>query len=171
MTRTETQEVSKMRIAVLSDTHLRAGKSLPSFVLENLSPIDLIIHAGDLTNMGLIDDLTAYAAVRAVRGNCDGWDVNLPERDVFECEGFRIGLIHGNAGKGNTTPDRAYNEFKDSSVDIIIFGHSHTPYMEWRNSVLLFNPGSPTEKRRELQYSFGIIEISSGKVIAKHLYF
>lgn len=160
-----------MRIAVLSDTHLQRGKSLPRFVWEQLTQIDMIIHAGDLTNMGLFEELSSIAPVRAVRGNCDGWDVSLPERDVFECEGLKIGLIHGNSGEGSSTPERAYLAFKDTSVDVIVFGHSHAPFLEWREGILLFNPGSSTNKRRELQYSFGLLDIQNGQVKAKHLYF
>lgn len=160
-----------MEIAVLSDTHLRAGKTLPRFVWENLTRVDMIIHAGDLTHWGLIEDLACIAPVRAVRGNCDGWDVVLPERDIVECESLRIGIIHGNAGRGKSTPERAFNAFEDSPVDLIVFGHSHVPFMEWRNGILMFNPGSPTDKRREPQYSFGLLDIRQGKVQAKHLYF
>jgi putative phosphoesterase len=160
-----------MRIAVLSDTHLRVGKTLPSFVWEQLTQIDMIIHAGDLTHIGLLEELSTIAPVRAVRGNCDGWDVSLPNRDVIECEAIRIGLIHGDSGKGKSTQERAYLVFKDSSVDVIVFGHSHTPFMEWRDGILMFNPGSPTDKRRELQYSFGILDIQQGQIKAKHLYF
>jgi len=160
-----------MRIAVLSDTHLRVGKTLPSFVWEQLTQIDMIIHAGDLTHIGLLEELSTIAPVRAVRGNCDGWDVSLPNRDVIECETIRIGLIHGDSGKGKSTQERAYLAFKDSSVDVIVFGHSHTPFMEWRDGILMFNPGSPTDKRRELQYSFGILDIQQRQIKAKHLYF
>ena len=160
-----------MRIAVLSDTHLRVGKTLPSFVWEQLTQIDMIIHAGDLTHIGLLEELSTIAPVRAVRGNCDGWDDSLPNRDIIECENIRIGLIHGDSGKGKSTQERAYLAFKDSSVDVIVFGHSHTPFMEWRDGILMFNPGSPTDKRRELQYSFGILDIQQGQIKAKHLYF
>lgn len=160
-----------MRIAVLSDTHLRVGSSLPRFVWENLTQIDMIIHAGDLTHMGVIEELACIAPVRAVRGNCDGWDVSLPYRDLIECDGLRIGLIHGNGGRGKSTPERAYAAFEDTSVDLIVFGHSHMPFMEWRNGILMFNPGSPTDKRREPQYSFGLLDIQQGQVNAKHLYF
>ena len=160
-----------MRIAVLSDTHLRVGKALPRFVWEQLTDIDMILHAGDLTHCGLLEELSCIAPVRAVRGNCDGWDVSLPNRDIVECEGFRIGLIHGDSGKGKSTPERAHRAFQDTSVDLIVFGHSHIPFMEWQNGILLFNPGSPTDKRREPQYSMGLLEIQPGQVTAKHLYF
>ena len=160
-----------MRIAVLSDTHLRVGKSLPRFVWEQLTDIDMILHAGDLTHSGLLEELSCIAPTRAVRGNCDNWDVSLPDKDIVECEGFRIGLIHGHSGKGKSTADRAYHAFQDTPVDLIVFGHSHMPYMEWQEGILLFNPGSPTDKRRELRYSMGLLEIQQRQVAAKHLYF
>lgn len=160
-----------MRIAVLSDTHCREGRSLPRFVWEHLNSVDLILHAGDLTHPGLIDELALIAPVRAVRGNCDSWDVHLPERELFTCEGLKMGLIHGNAGKGKTTPERAYYAFEHDAVDIVVFGHSHMPLMERKNGIILFNPGSPTDKRREPQYSFGLITIQQGELQAKHLYF
>lgn len=160
-----------MEIAVLSDTHLRAGRTLPRFVWEHLTDIDMIIHAGDLTNMGLLEELACIAPVHAVCGNCDDWDVALPERDIIECESLKIGIIHGNVGKGKSTPERAFNAFEDSPVDLIIFGHSHVPFMEWRNGILLFNPGSPTDKRRERHYSLGLLNIQQGQVNARHLYF
>lgn len=160
-----------MRIAVLSDTHLRAGKSLPSFVWEQLNQIDMILHAGDLTHMGLLEELSCLAPVRAVRGNCDGWNVSLPDQDIIECEALRIGLIHGDSGKGKSTPERAFMAFKDVPVNLIVFGHSHSPFMEWRDGILMFNPGSPTDKRRELQYSLGILDIQQGQLKARHLYF
>ncbi len=160
-----------MRIAVLSDTHLREGRSLPRFVRENLTQIEMILHAGDLTHMGLLEELACIAPVRAVRGNCDGWDVSLPDRDIIECGSWKIGLVHGNVGKGNSTPERAFNEFTETPVNVIVFGHSHTPYMEWRKGILLFNPGSPTDKRREPQYSFGILDVQPDQITAKHLYF
>ncbi|HZK83743.1 MAG TPA: metallophosphoesterase family protein [Desulfosporosinus sp.] len=160
-----------MRIAVLSDTHLREGKSLPSFVWKQLNQIDMIFHAGDLTHMGLLEELSCIAPVKAVRGNCDGWDVTLPDREVIVCEALKIGLIHGDAGKGKSTPERAYLAFKDTTVDLIVFGHSHAPYMDWRDGIFMFNPGSPTDKRRELQYSFGLLDIQQGQVKAKHFFF
>lgn len=160
-----------MRIAVLSDTHLRVGKSLPTFVWQHLTDVNLILHAGDLTNIGLLAELACISPVHAVKGNCDGWDVSLPERDIFDCEGLRIGLIHGDSGRERSPQERAYAAFKDSMVDLIVFGHSHIPFMEHKNGILMFNPGSPTDKRRQPRYSFGLLEIQQREIKAKHIYF
>lgn len=161
-----------MIIGVLSDTHLRVGQSLPARVWEELSEADLIIHAGDILNSEVLTDLSSLAPVEAVRGNCDDWELaKLPERKILACEGKRIGLTHGAFGPGKTTPERAFRAFDKSEVDIIVFGHSHTPYSQWREGILLFNPGSPTDKRRELKYSMGILKIDSTGIETKHLYF
>lgn len=160
-----------MQIAVLADTHLRGGRSLPKFIWEHLPDADLILHAGDLTHSGLIDELSLLAPVKAVCGNCDDWDVNLPNQEWIECESFRIGLIHGHTGKGKTTLERAFNAFEKAPVNVIVFGHSHTPVLQWYNGVLMFNPGSPTDKRREPQYSFGWLDVQEDHINAKHFYF
>lgn len=161
-----------MIIGVLSDTHLREGQTLPTRVWEELSKVDLILHAGDIMDPGVLTDLSSLAPVEAVRGNCDGWELDkLPEQKNIPCLGKRIGLIHGAYGKGRTTPERAFRAFDKGTVDVIVFGHSHSPYLEWREGILLFNPGSPTDKRRELKYSMGLLKIESTGIQAKHLYF
>ena len=104
-----------MIIAVLSDTHLRVGQTLPAFVWQHLTNVNMILHAGDLINIGLLEELTYVAPVYAVRGNCDDWDVPLPNRKIIECAGLKIGLIHGDSGKERTTQERAYAAFKDSA--------------------------------------------------------
>ncbi|AHF06716.1 metallophosphoesterase family protein [Desulfitobacterium metallireducens] len=161
-----------MIIGVLSDTHLRTGQTLPTRVWEELSKVDLIIHAGDILNSEVLMDLSSLAPVEAVRGNCDGCELaKLPEQRILICEGKRIGLTHGAFGPGKTTPERAFRAFDKSEVDIIVFGHSHTPYLQWQEGILLFNPGSATDKRRELKYSMGLLKIESIGIEAKHLYF
>lgn len=161
-----------MIIGVLSDTHLRVGQTLPARVWEELSKVDLIIHAGDILNSELLTDLASLAPVEAVRGNCDTWELaNLPEQKILNCEGKKIGLTHGAYGLGKTTPERAFRSFDQAKVDVIVFGHSHTPYSQWRGGILLFNPGSPTDKRRELKYSMGLLKIEEAQIKAKHLYF
>lgn len=160
-----------MLVAVLSDTHLRVGQSLPTLVWQHLVNVGLILHAGDLTHRGILEELACLAPVYAVRGNCDHWDVSLPDRDIVECEGVKIGLIHGDSGRERSTQERAYAAFKDSMVDLIVFGHSHIPFMEYKNGILMFNPGSPTDKRRQSRYSFGLLEIQQRQIKAKHVYF
>jgi len=160
-----------MRLGVLSDTHLRSGGTLPRTVWDTLDDVDLILHAGDIVSPGILTDLACLAPVKAVRGNCDGWELaDLPQREIIAIEGIRIGLIHGNLGVGPTF-ERAWLAFRDERPDAVIFGHSHVPYLEWRNGSLLFNPGSPTDKRRQPHYSLGTLEIIEQKITAKHYFF
>jgi uncharacterized protein len=164
--------VKIVRIAVLSDTHLREGRSLPSIVWGHLEGIDLILHAGDVVSTELLEDLKAIAPVEVVRGNCDGWELSgLPEKKIITCEKIRIGLTHGAYGYGKTTLEKAFRMFDPGSVEMIVFGHSHIPFKEKYEGVLLFNPGSPTDKRREPKYSMGLIEVQASEFQVKHIFF
>lgn len=159
-------------VAVLSDTHLRSGQTLPPWVWEHIENVDLILHAGDMTTPELLLDLQGIAPVEAVQGNCDGWDLShLPTQKIINCEDLTIGLTHGAFGRGRSTPERALRTFDGESVDLVVFGHSHTPYHNWENGILLFNPGSPTDKRREPQYSLGLLEIEGKRVKARHIFY
>lgn len=161
-----------MKIGVLSDTHLRAGQPLPQAVWKALAEVDIILHAGDSVAPEVLADLNCLARTVAVKGNCDDWELqHLPEKEIVACAGLRFGLIHGNAGHGRTTPDRAYQAFARGEVQAVVFGHSHSPYLEWRNGVLLFNPGSPTAKRWEPYYSVGVLEVHQDQIQARHIYF
>lgn len=152
-----------LTVGVLSDTHLpKKGRTLPSIVKERLRAVDHIVHAGDLTAPFVLDELGKIAPVTAVAGNVDppgladqlGWSTEL------NLGGFQIGVTHGHLGKGKCTPDRAWNTF-DRSVNIIIFGHSHIPHEEWRDGILLLNPGSATDKRRQPEFTFCILHLKS----------
>lgn len=161
-----------MNIVVISDTHLpKRKKRLPTRLLEQLKDTDLIIHAGDWTTIDVYKELQSYARVEGVYGNVDGKEIIelLPFKKIVEVCGFRIGITHGH-GKGKTTEKRAIEVFKGEKVDCIIFGHSHIPVNRFEGEILIFNPGSPTDKRRQKQYSFGVITISD-KIAAELIYF
>jgi putative phosphoesterase len=140
-------------------------------VIQAFREVDHIIHAGDITSMVVLDTLRDLAPVTAVRGNIDPDPVReaLNHKEIITLKGYRIGVTHGDGTSGKTL-DRAIRCFKNDGVDCIIFGHSHIPYCEYFNNVLLFNPGSPTDKRRNKFFSFGIIELDNG-IKAKHIYF
>ena len=162
-----------MRVGVLSDTHTpRRAKALPNAVLQAFREVDFIIHAGDITSLEVLDTLNSLAPVIAVSGNVDPDKLQaiLSDKEIITLNGYRIGVTHGDRRTGRTTVDRAMKCFEKDDVDCIIFGHSHTPYCEIMNNILLFNPGSPTDKRRNEFVSFGIIELEDG-IKAKHIYF
>lgn len=160
-----------MKIALLSDTHIRKGGTLPRNVWDEIAQSDMIIHAGDLVSESLLDDLAVLVSVVVVKGNCD-WTVNsLPDKIITQFGGLRVGITHGHLGKGSTTPERAYNLFRDDGVDIVVFGHSHAPYNKYHNGVLLFNPGSPTNKRNQPMFSMGVLNVFNDRFEIDHLFF
>jgi putative phosphoesterase len=152
-----------MLIGLVSDTHVpRRSKALPDWLLDGLQGVDLILHAGDLTDRSVLRALAAVAPVEAVAGNGDAPDLcaELGERKLLTLEGYRIGLVHGHGVKGNTL-SRAMAAFADQHLNVIVFGHSHIPYQQWHEGTLLVNPGSPTDKRRQPQYSFGLLKLDT----------
>lgn len=130
-----------MRIGVISDTHLDE----PNHDLANLSEglfadVEMIIHAGDLTNIRVLDAF-ADKDVRAVCGNMDRGLAasSLPAELIIQAGSYRIGLTHGWGAKQNLE-ERIRARFED--VDAIVYGHSHKPANHLIDSVLMFNPGA-----------------------------
>ncbi|MBO0803539.1 MAG: metallophosphoesterase family protein [Nocardiopsaceae bacterium] len=150
------------RVAVLSDTHApRRWKSCPSAVAEHLRGADLILHAGDACVAAVLGELEEYAPVTAVLGNNDGADVaewGAPETASMEVAGLRIAMIH-DSGRAAGRLDRMRRRFPDA--DLVVFGHSHIPLDESSpdGAFRIFNPGSPTDRRRQPHGTIGLLEI------------
>lgn len=150
-----------MKIAVISDTHLpQADNDFPKKLIAELKKVDLIIHAGDHCELKFLNRLKSINEVKAVAGNQDSYQLQekLEEKLSFEAAGRKISVIHGHQFRGQNILQALNYEFNDS--DIIIFGHTHRPFNEQFSDKLFFNPGSPTDKRLEKNYTFGIIEIA-----------
>lgn len=150
-----------MRIGVVSDTHMHGqSRQLPSDLVAGLQGTDLILHAGDWTDAHILSLFERIAPVDGVAGNNDGKDIiqRFGHSKVLQLSGYRIGIVHGD-GSRKTTLERAIDRFSDIRVDCIVFGHSHIPYQAVHHGVLLLNPGSPTDKRRQPRYSFGILSL------------
>ncbi len=159
-----------MEIIVLSDTHIpKRAKQLPETVKDACKQADLIIHAGDWQTEQVYNEIKSYGDLVGVTGNVDSPELKrlLNRKEIVSVEGFRIGIVHGH-GKGGTTESRAAAAFAPDEVDCIVFGHSHIPVLNKRDGILLFNPGSPTDKRRQKQYSFGLITIGE-TIHARHV--
>lgn len=141
-----------MRIGVLSDTHVDSFAELPDTILTALAEVDMIIHAGDFTTRDVLDGLKQLRKVGAVCGNMDSDELKqlLPEREVLNAGGKRIGVTHG-WGSPYGIEDRVGGLFSD--VDVIVYGHSHEPRNEVIRGILFFNPG-------HARHSFGILTIS-----------
>ncbi len=151
-----------MKIGVISDTHIPdRAKEIPAKVLEVFKKVDMIIHVGDMVDISVLKKLkTVCSNVRAVAGNMDPSEIKdiLPERDVFKVSGRTIAVVHGWGSPGRLL-DAVTEAFRDQKPDVVIFGHSHTPFNEVRNGILFFNPGSPTDDFFAPYHSVGILEI------------
>jgi len=149
----------KMKIACISDTHIPGGMGmLPMALYEGLKGADLILHAGDITSLDVIEELKLIAPVEAVAGNMDGWEVarTLPEKKIVQAGRFRIGLIHG-GGRVPGMEDRILKIFEEDNIDCLVYGHSHKANVERRGNVLLVNPGSPTDRTWAQYNSYAVI--------------
>ena len=145
-----------MRIAVLADTHVNMLEDLSKKIIDALSTVDLIIHAGDFTDVQLLKELKGLRTVKAVQGNMDSGElkVMLPAKEIVEIENKRIGITHGSGGPGGIE-ERVRKVFESDRIDIIVYGHSHQSQNKVLEDVLLFNPGKATD-------SFGILTIDGG---------
>jgi putative phosphoesterase len=151
-----------MRIAVLADTHVNKLEYLPKKIIDALSTVDLIIHAGDFTDVQLLKELTHLKDVKAVHGNMDSGELKavLPVKEIVETENKRIGITHG-SGAPWGIEERVRKMFESDRIDIIIYGHSHRPQNKVINDILFFNPGKAAD-------SFGILTIdgeAEGEII------
>jgi putative phosphoesterase len=148
-----------LRLAIISDTHLPRGqRRLPDACVERLRAADLILHAGDLMTVGFLEELQAFGPpVHAVAGNVDEAALvrRLPQRTVVAVDGVRIGMLH-DAGPAQGRLARQRANFPD--CDAVVFGHSHIPLHEVSDdgAFQLFNPGSPTDRRRQPTHTMGM---------------
>lgn len=155
-----------MRIGVISDTHItNETNKLENFLEKHFKGLDVIIHAGDYKGIRVVEKLTHWKHFYGVKGNVDGLSVQefLDEKVIVETEGYRIGVFHGH-GENKKTIERAYDQFKDQQVDIIIFGHSHQPIIRTVKGVLMVNPGSPNFKRKERWFSYIVLELNKEEI-------
>jgi putative phosphoesterase len=157
-------------VAVIADTHLPRGRRrLPDECVRRIRGADLLIHAGDFSSLAAFEEIASLAVeLVAVHGNVDDAELRarLPERTVAEIGGVRIGVIH-DAGPRRGRLARMRRAFPD--VEAVVFGHSHLPLHERDAGFQIFNPGSPTERRRAPAHTMGIASAGGGRVRFRHL--
>ena len=156
-----------LRVVVIADTHLRRSwpnRRLPDTAVRILATADVILHAGDITQPEHLDELARHAPLHAVLGNNDPELVGrLPETLQLELAGVRIAMIH-DSGPARGRERRLHEWFPDA--DVVVFGHSHIPWnAPGEAGQLLFNPGSPTERRRQPHRTIGVLELADGRVL------
>jgi uncharacterized protein len=171
-------------VVVLSDTHApRRWKSCPPAVAAHLREADMILHAGDVCTAPVLDELARYAPVTAVVGNNDGPDVaawGAAETASLEIEGLRVGMIH-DSGPAAGRLGRMRRRFPEAAL--VVFGHSHIPLdssspaaspvspasptspASSTGEFRIFNPGSPTDRRRQPRGTIGLLRISGGVLV------
>ena len=154
-----------MLVIVLADTHApRRWKSCPPALARWLPRADAILHAGDVCTAAVLDELGQYAPVHAVVGNNDGPDVAawgaVPTLE-FELASLRVAMIH-DSGAADGRLRRMRAAFP--RADLVVFGHSHIPLDAHDEALRIFNPGSPTDRRRQPHGTFGVLRIDSGEL-------
>jgi uncharacterized protein len=147
-------------VAVISDTHMPRGpRRLPDACVERLRTADAILHAGDFMTLEVLHQLQALGPpVHAVCGNVDSRELilGLPVQRVVAFEDVRIGMVH-DAGPSDGRLKRMRRRFPDAQA--VVFGHSHIPLHEEQGGFQIFNPGSPTERRRSPRHTMGVATI------------
>lgn len=165
-----------MRAVVLSDTHLQTvatagragnpvrGRWLPDAALAHLEAADVVLHAGDVLDAGVLERLREFGPVHAVLGNNDRALVGaLPEVARLELGGVAVAMVH-DAGPRAGRAGRLRRRFPDAAV--VVFGHSHIPCNEEGiDGQLLFNPGSPTQRRASPHHTLGVLDLDGGRVV------
>jgi uncharacterized protein len=157
-----------MLLAVISDTHLpRGARRLPDACVERIAASDLLLHSGDLMTVEVLRELEAIGPpVVAVHGNMDTVELRrlLPAERVVDAEGARIAMVH-DAGPRARRLERMRRRFGDRA-HAVVFGHSHVPLHERSpdGGFQIFNPGSPTERRRAPTHTMGMARAEAGSV-------
>lgn len=154
-----------MLIGLISDTHITAKRGkLPEKVLEGFKDVDLIIHAGDITQQKVIDELETIAPVIAVLGNNDKLDLNKTE--VIELENFKIAINHGTRYSNDF--DKLNKLAHKLDVNVLITGHTHKPHCEFIDDKLFINPGSSNRPIKS-DSSIAILNITKEHQIASEI--
>lgn len=162
------------RLAIISDTHLPKGRrELPERCVELLQSSDLILHAGDVSTAALLEQLGELGPpVAAVHGNVDSAEVRslLPAEHRIPVDGLEIGMVH-DAGPARGRLARMRRRFPTAVA--VVFGHSHIPLHEsdFDGGFQIFNPGSPTERRRAPARSMIVLEVEDSRIRPRHVVF
>ena len=154
-----------MRLAIISDTHLpRGARTLPAACVERLRAADAILHAGDFIELAVLEELEALGPpVHAVRGNVDSAQLQarLPLTRIVAAGGAQIAMLH-DGGPATGRLERLRRRFPQAQA--AVFGHSHIPLLETSRGFTIFNPGSPTERRRSPQHTMGLASANNGEI-------
>ncbi len=154
-------------IGVVSDTHIPArGHYIPARVFQLLEDAQLILHAGDLVDQVVLDELSALAPVEAVAGNMDPGHLQkrLGKVKLIKIGALSIGLLHGDFSGRRIDLEQLEGIFKPEKPGAVVFGHLHEPVSKMHRGTLFFNPGSVIDPRRRNKRSCGRLLISGNEI-------
>lgn len=158
-------------IAVIADTHMPKGKRrLPEECVERIRQAEALVHAGDFSAASVLEELRGLCPrVHAVHGNVDepALREELPESIRIGLGDHTVAVIH-DAGPSKGRLARLRARFPDA--DAVVFGHSHLPLHEEEDGFQIFNPGSPTERRRAPRASMGLLHPTPSGLRFEHLW-
>jgi putative phosphoesterase len=156
-----------MLVAVISDTHMpRGARRLPDAFVERIRAADLLLHAGDFMTVEVLRELERIGPpLVGVHGNVDTAELRrlLPAERIVRVEDARIAMVH-DAGTSAGRLERLRRRFGDTA-DAVVFGHSHLPLHERAaDGFQIFNPGSPTERRRAPAHTMGLAQVEGSSI-------
>ena len=158
--------LTTVRAVVLADTHAPLRwRQCPPIVARYLRQTDVILHAGDVCTASVLDELSGYAPLHVVRGNNDGEDVatwGAPQSVELELAGLPVAMIHDS---GPSAGRNARLRRRFPTAQLIVFAHSHIPANQAADGIRIFNPGSPTDRRRQPHGTFGLLHIDDGHLL------
>ena len=175
MTSEQTQVFSELigslpprTVGLISDTHIPTrAKRLPKEIFRIFKGVEFVVHAGDLVDLCVVDELEQIAPVLAVHGNMDTPETRekLPEMNSFKLFGWKIGVIHD--------PDilfgvkRMHTIARENQFNVLVYGHTHSAHLKWDGGVLFVNPGSPTNPVPPfiVKPSVALLKITEEKIV------
>jgi putative phosphoesterase len=155
-------------IGLISDTHVPSrARCIPKSVFRVFEEVDYIVHAGDLVELAVIDELEQLAPVLAVQGNMDGPEVrgSLPKLNSFNLMNWKIGVMHDPGAMFGMNKMR--DVAKQNSFNVLVYGHTHNPSIKWEDKVLYINPGSPTDPESHFinKLTVGLLRVTKEGIV------
>jgi uncharacterized protein len=162
------QESPGKVVGLISDTHVPVrAKEIPKEVFKVFENVDYIVHAGDLVELSVVDELEQIAPVLVVYGNMDGPEIRgkLAKVNSFKVFDWKIGVTHDPGALFGTSKMREIAKL--NGFNALVYGHTHSANMKWENDMLFVNPGSPTNPARPFiaKPSVGLLRITKEKIV------